>query len=175
MKRALGVILTFIMAICGTFVEPLTANAREGNIHAEYLAKKAAGLDVYELIDTDGTVWGYFEPYSESNPRPMQENVINVIYDIRMLVPPNSTVYDNRVCDIKEGYKIFLDISQNPTGYTGYIILYNNDTGAAHLFPQTATTNGWSGSIVVDEAGNYTFGIYNASSVLIMYTGSYSY
>ena len=120
MKKVMGVILTLIMVICGISAEPLTTCAQEWDIHAEYLAKKEAGFEVYELIDTDGTVWGYYEPYSESNPRPMQENVI---CDIRLMVLPNDIGYDDsRVCTLKEGYKIFLDISQSPAGYTSYII-----------------------------------------------------
>ena len=43
----------------------------EGNsFYAEYLAKKAAGVEIYEIVREDGVFMGYFEPYSETNPEP---------------------------------------------------------------------------------------------------------
>lgn len=172
MKRVLGAILTLITVICCTFAEPITIFAQERDIHAEYLAKKEAGLEVYEIISEDGTVWGYYEPYSESNPRPILQNAI---YNLDWTLPANYTGWGD-VLALEKGTIINLDISQDPSGasFASYIGLRDDDTGKIAIISNSITTNGWTGTIVVGYTGNFNLAIENASSVPITYTGKFS-
>lgn len=174
MKKVIGVILTFIIVICGISAKPLTTCAQEWDIHAEYLAKKEAGLEVYEIIGEDGTVWGYYEPYSDSNPRPMQENVI---YDIKWNVLPGEIKKSEDVYALAAGTRIYLDISQQPAGgdYLGYVGLVDADEGREQLIESSLSNYGWEGMIVVGYTGNFNFAIENKSSSLITYNGTYSF
>jgi hypothetical protein len=60
-----------VLAICLCFVniQPVYAEEVTDDLEAEIAEKKAAGIEVHELVSDDGKVMGYFLPNAEMDER----------------------------------------------------------------------------------------------------------
>lgn len=140
----------------------------------EFLNKQQAGLEVYELLDENGTFLGYYEPYSESNPEPKRSARYGS--SVNWTVPANKVTYGENQYTLSSGAKIQVNISQSRTG-TSYLTFFNRKTNSPVRFTTTKVTNGWNGTIILNDTfktSTYSFGIENASKNSITYTGTYS-
>lgn len=145
----------------------------EEQVNIEYLEKKEAGLEVYELLDENGMFIGYYEPYSESNPEPVK--MARLGSSISWEVPSGKYVYGTNIYDLSDGVKIYVNITQSIKG-TSYLTFHNRSTNSSLRFTNTKVDNGWKGTITLAsiKTAKYSFGIENASSKSITYMGSYS-
>lgn len=115
--------------------------------NTDFEQKKAAGMDVYELIDDNGNIIGYFEPYSDINPAPSSQIIPRYASLVDVTVAARDTVVGSNQYSLQAGDEMQLDISQSTEGKS-YL------TGI--------------------ETATYSFGIENASSKEITYSGTYS-
>ena len=131
------------------------------------------GLEVYELLDDNGNFMGYYEPYSETNPEPVK--TARYTANINWEIPAGKYSYGENQYTLSSGSKIQVSISQSQTG-TSYLTFQNRTSNSSLRFTNTKVTNGWKGTVVLGNISSavYSFGIENASSVTITYTGSYS-
>lgn len=143
--------------------------------NTDFEQKKAAGMDVYELIDDNGNIIGYFEPYSDINPAPSSQIIPRYASLVDVTVAAGDTVVGSNQYTLQAGDEMQLDISQNTEGKS-YLRFKNRDTNSYIRFLNTQTTNGWHGTLHLTgiETATYSFGIENASSKEITYSGTYS-
>ena len=90
-------------------------------------------------------------------------------------IPAGKYSYGENQYTLSSGSKIQVSISQSQTG-TSYLTFQNRTSNSSLRFTNTKVTNGWKGTVVLGNISSavYSFGIENASSVTITYTGSYS-
>ena len=173
-QKLTKMILALLMSVF-VLMENTPVVLAEGNsCYAEYLAKKAAGVEIYEIVREDGVFMGYFEPYSETNPAPTQARTSS---NIDWELPANTHTCGVNTYYLTEDTRINVSITQSPSGagYAGYLGLKDADTGYFSFYDGTISTNGWNGTLVVAYDGNFSFAIMNASNYSIRYTGSYSF
>lgn len=142
----------------------------EKDVVNEYLEKKENGVIMDEIYDEDGRLVAYYEPFSESNPMPVMPR-----WSINWTVSPGYYMYSDEIKSMKTGTKVYVSITQNRTG-SSYLTFCNRDTGNSLRFTNTLTTNGWNGTVTfvnVSES-RFSFGIENASSATITYSGTYT-
>ncbi len=174
-KRNIAIMTTSIL-LSGICSFPVTAQETIVTMEdTEFRDKKAAGIEVYELIDENGNMVGYFEPYSDSNPAPSSTIMPRYTSLIDITVAAGDTVVGSNQYALQAGDEIQLDISQDIEGKS-YLRFKNRDTNSYIRFLKTQTTNGWQGTLHLTgiESASYSFGIENASSKEITYSGTYS-
>ena len=149
------------------------SNESKNAIWNEFEEKRENGLEVYELLDDNGNFMGYYEPYSETNPEPVK--TARYTANINWEIPAGKYSYGENQYTLSSGSKIQVSISQSQTG-TSYLTFQNRTSNSSLRFTNTKVTNGWKGTVVLGNISSavYSFGIENASSVTITYTGSYS-
>lgn len=170
MKKAA---LFLIMSLMLGSIQMVYAQESDSGLRSEIAAKRAMGAEIYEIEDSNGTILGYYEPYSETNPSPAAST--NIAYSINWSAPKNTDTWSDRNVSMLKGDKMSFNISQNPSGpgYSGYIGLRNNDNGT---FGYTkVSTNGWNGTITAGFNGHFSLAIRNASVYTITYSGTYSF
>ncbi len=151
-------------------------NSAELNLlYEEYLEKKSSGIEIIDLIDENGNLIGYYEPFTDEERDAFSK--LRYSANINWTISAGYTTYGSNQYTLSAGSQITVNISQSRTG-TSYLRFYNHSTNSFVRFTGTATTNGWSGKIVVlgsgVSTGVYSFGIENASSNSITYSGTYA-
>ena len=161
---SLTLVMVFFINIHPVMAQEIS-NESKNAIWNEFEEKRENGFEVYELLDDNGNFMGYYEPYSETNPEPVK----TAIY------PAGKYSYGENQYTLSSGSKIQVSISQSQTG-TSYLTFQNRTSNSSLRFTNTKVTNGWKGTVVLGNISSavYSFGIENASSVTITYTGSYS-
>lgn len=147
--------------------------AEEYDVEQEYLDKKAAGVEVYEIISSKGDFMGYYEPC----PEDFNRNTRQAYPEKDWAIPANTMSYINTKLTLIKGDKITVNFTQSPSGagYTGQLALRDADDGTFGIVNGSVTTNGWTnGTITVGYSGHFNFAIQNTSSYKITYNGSYS-
>lgn len=151
--------------------------AEEVDVRQEYLDKKAAGVEVYEITRENGDFIGYYEPGSNDVTDNNTERSSS--YDIgKWTIPSNTTSGINKKLSLIKGDKITINISQKPngSGYPCYLALKDVDTGVIDNITHSITTNGWKNcTITIGYSGHFNFAINNISGHSITFTGSFSY
>ena len=174
-KRLLAFICCFITLIGHNLIIHASNIEISDPIYEEYLEKKANGYELYELIDEEGNIFGYYEPCTQEEIDQMPQ--LRYSSSINWTISAGSTSYGTNRYTLESGMQIHLNISQNRTG-TSYLRFYDHDRNSYHRFLKTISTNGWSGIIFTFgdglSYGTYSFGIENASSNTITYSGNYS-
>ncbi len=175
-QKITGVTLVAVLAICLCFVniQPVYAEEVTDDLEAEIAEKKAAGIEVHELVSDDGKVMGYFLPNAEMDEREAK----TTRGSFNWKTAPNTDTWSNNNISFVKGDKIYVSSSQNPSGAgcVSYVGLRDNDNGSFGYPSSSITTNGWSnGVIVVGYSGHFSFSIRNKSSRTITYSGSYSF
>lgn len=156
--------------VLANFMPVKAQESADNSAMAKYLEKKAAGSDLSEIYDEEGNVIAYFELFSESNPeRPTPRYSSSISWTISS----NTYSYGDNVYALAEGAIITVKISQSQTG-ASYLGLYDKNNSKFTYNKSSYTTNGWDGTMTVIKSGLYSFGIKNASSSTITYSGSYS-
>lgn len=169
-------IITVMMAALMVIVNGIPVMAQENiddKVYEEYNEKKEAGLEVFDLRDDDGNFMGYYEPYSESNPDPNEGIMPHGVRSIDWTINAGRSSYSSEQYILIKGMTMEVDISQSRTGKS-YLLLYG--VGTNIRITTTETTNGWNGTITFSYElvpGGYSFGIENASSNQIRYSGIY--
>ena len=160
---SLTLVMVFFINIHPVMAQEIS-NESKNAIWNEFEEKRENGLEVYELLDDNGNFMGYYEPYSETNPEPVK--TARYTANINWEIPAGKYSYGENQYTLSSGSKIQVSISQSQTG-TSYLTF---------RFTNTKVTNGWKGTVVLGNISSavYSFGIENASSVTITYTGSYS-
>lgn len=142
------------------------------DIMQEYLDKAAAGVEIYPLVDEEGVLFGYYEPYSEDDI-----NAVMPLYssNIEWTVEPQHCRKGANVYTLGNGNVINVSISASAAG-TSYLGLVDTATDQLHIFTETKSTSGWFGKITMSTfaTSTYSFCILNDSDITITYTGSYS-
>lgn len=78
-KRCLAVCLCLALVMTTSQVVAARENANS-NIMQEYLEKVAMGVDIYPLVDEEGAMYGYYEPYSENDIKAvMPRDIVQVL------------------------------------------------------------------------------------------------
>lgn len=164
-------LLTAALTLSMLFVNLLPVKAQENNNYdaqSEYQERLAAGDEVYEIVDNDGTFIGYYEEGPSIMPRYGSS--------VNWTIGANTFTWGSNSYSLSNGHQITVNISQSTTGES-YIVLVRPDTKVMTRLLSTKTTNGWN-SVVITLAGitadNYAFGIANYSSKSITYSGTYS-
>lgn len=171
-KRILAVVCCVVMFFAGTPAAYAKNVENEAYLEAykEYQEKKAAGQEIYDLVDENGNLWGYFEKDANASFMRYGSN-------IDWTINSNYRKYGVNQYTLSAGAQIHVNITQSRTG-TSYLCFYNHSTGSYVKFTKTKTSNGWVGKIVVlgsgVSSGVYSFGIQNSSSNTIRYSGTYS-
>ena len=141
---SLTLVMVFFINIHPVMAQEIS-NESKNAIWNEFEEKRENGLEVYELLDDNGNFMGYYEPYSETNPEPVK--TARYTANINWEIPAGKYSYGENQYTLSSGSKIQVSISQR-----------------------------WKGTVVLGNISSavYSFGIENASSVTITYTGSYS-
>ena len=141
-------------------------------VKVDFELKKCAGIEVYELLDENGTFMGYYEPYSDANPQPAPDRYGS---SIDWTIGAGLYKYGVNQYTLSSGITMDINISQSITG-TSYLTFQNRTTNSSLRFTNTMVTNGWNGTITFSGISTavYSFGIENASSSTIRYVGTYS-
>jgi len=168
---SLTLVMVFFINIHPVMAQEIS-NESKNAIWNEFEEKRENGLEVYELLDDNGNFMGYYEPYSETNPEPVK--TARYTANINWEIPAGKYSYGENHT-LSSGSKIQVSISQSQTG-TSYLTFQNRTSNSSLRFTNTKVTNGWKGTVVLGNISSavYSFGIENASSVTITYTGSYS-
>lgn len=169
---SLTLVMVFFINIHPVMAQEIS-NESKNAIWNEFEEKRENGLEVYELLDDNGNFMGYYEPYSETNPEPVK--TARYTANINWEIPAGKYSYGENQYTLSSGSKIQVSISQSQTG-TSYLTFQNRTSNSSLRFTNTKVTNGWKGTVVLGNISSavYSFGIENASSVTITYTGSYS-
>lgn len=169
---SLTLVMVFFINIHPVMAQEIS-NESKNAIWNEFEEKRENGLEVYELLDDNGNFMGYYEPYSETNPEPVK--TVRYTANINWEIPAGKYSYGENQYTLSSGSKIQVSISQSQTG-TSYLTFQNRTSNSSLRFTNTKVTNGWTGTVVLGNISSavYSFGIENASSVTITYTGSYS-
>lgn len=169
---SLTLVMVFFINIHPVMAQEIS-NESKNAIWNEFEEKRENGLEVYELLDDNGNFMGYYEPYSETNPEPVK--TARYTANINWEIPAGKYSYGENQYTLSSGSKIQVSISQSQTG-TSYLTFQNRTSNSSLRFTNTKVTNGWTGTVVLGNISSavYSFGIENASSVTITYTGSYS-
>ena len=169
---SLTLVMVFFINIHPVMAQEIS-NESKNAIWNEFEEKRENGLEVYELLDDNGNFMGYYEPYSETNPEPVK--TARYTENINWEIPAGKYSYGENQYTLSSGSKIQVSISQSQTG-TSYLTFQNRTSNSSLRFTNTKVTNGWKGTVVLGNISSavYSFGIENASSVTITYTGSYS-
>lgn len=169
-----AIMLTFSMLF--TNIQSVNAAQRDDfNLEAEIALKKAAGIEVYELVDANGNVMGYIQPNVEVTEKETRaSNKYSFSWDN---VPAKRDVHHSYSHSFIAGDEIYVTIYQNPsgTGHTSYLGLWDNERAIYGFIPSSETTTGWSSNtmIKVGYTGHFSLAISNSSSGPISYSGSY--
>lgn len=146
------------------------AEIHELSLESEMALKKASGEEVYEILDDNGDIMGYYLPgYVSDQSR-------SGSYNVNWTIPESRYAWGRQSFSFVKGDEINVSISQSPSGagMVSYLGLYDVDTGSAGFPSATLSTNGWStGVIVVGHSGHFSLAIKNLSSRTITYTGRY--
>ena len=171
-RRSVTLVMVFFINIHPVMAQEIS-NESKNAIWNEFEEKRENGLEVYELLDDNGNFMGYYEPYSETNPEPVK--TARYTANINWEIPAGKYSYGENQYTLSSGSKIQVSISQSQTG-TSYLTFQNRTSNSSLRFTNTKVTNGWKGTVVLGNISSavYSFGIENASSVTITYTGSYS-
>lgn len=175
-KRMKSLVIMFMATLLLTMngLHVMAQENTEDELLAEFWEKKEKGFEIYELTDENGKLIAYYEPYSETNPNLNEGIMLAYVSSINWEVQPGLYTWGENRYTLWEGMKIQVNISQSRIGLS-YLTFHNTATGKSLRFTQTAVTNGWNGTItLVDVSGVFSFGIENASSNTIRYTGTYS-
>ena len=169
---SLTLVMVFFINIHPVMAQEIS-NESKNAIWNEFEEKRENGLEVYELLDDNGNFMRYYEPYSETNPEPVK--TARYTANINWEIPAGKYSYGENQYTLSSGSKIQVSISQSQTG-TSYLTFQNRTSNSSLRFTNTKVTNGWKGTVVLGNISSavYSFGIENASSVTITYTGSYS-
>ena len=169
---SLTLVMVFFINIHPVMAQEIS-NESKNAIWNEFEEKRENGLEVFELLDDNGNFMGYYEPYSETNPEPVK--TARYTANINWEIPAGKYSYGENQYTLSSGSKIQVSISQSQTG-TSYLTFQNRTSNSSLRFTNTKVTNGWKGTVVLGNISSavYSFGIENASSVTITYTGSYS-
>lgn len=169
---SLTLVMVFFINIHPVMAQEIS-NESKNAIWNEFEEKRENGLEVYELLDDNGNFMGYYEPYSETNPEPVK--TARYTANINWEIPAGKYSYGENQYTLSSGSEIQVSISQSQTG-TSYLTFQNRTSNSSLRFTNTKVTNGWKGTVVLGNISSavYSFGIENASSVTITYTGSYS-
>lgn len=176
-KSYLKMIVSFVIVFCLALANQQILYAEEIDLEQEYFEKKEAGIEIYEIIDNEGNLMGYFEP---NCVKEVNENArLGIKFDIgNWTIPGKTTSWTNRVHSLLKGDKITVNITQiqNGPNFPSYLVLRDNDNGTFAVINSSLTTNGWkNGTITVGYDGHFNFGIQNVSTQSITYVGTYSY
>ena len=175
--KQIGFSVVAIIVLFSSGVQLVAAQEVNNNfedfIFCEYEEKKEDGLEVYALLDENGKFMGYYEPYSEVNPQPMKGQRYTA--NINWTISSGTYAYGDNQYTRSAGMKIQVNISQSRTG-TSYLTFHNRTSNSSVRFTNTKVTNGWNGTLTLHgiDTAVYSFGIENASSNTITYSGSYS-
>lgn len=174
-QRLTRVVFALLLAGCILMGNTPNVYAEDDTFYAEYLAKKAAGIEVYEIVSEEGVLIGYFQPYSDTDAQTMQTRAASTSYIDWEIVSGNYGYGSNKY-SLKQYDNVEVKVSQNPSGAgcVSYVGLRDEDTGMVGFADSTITTNGWDGVILVGYDGNFSLAIRNASPYTIRYTGNYS-
>lgn len=174
-QRLTRVVFALLLAGCILMGNTPNVYAENDTFYAEYLAKKAAGIEVYEIVSEDGVLMGYFQPYSDTNPQTVQAQTASTSY-IDWEISANSHACGVNTYSLRQYDNVEVKISQSPSGAgcPGYIGLKDVDTGVYGFANETISTNGWDGVLLAAYDGNFAFAIKNDSPYKIRYTGRYS-
>lgn len=147
-------------------------HADKASVKEDYEYKKSSGIEVYELLDENGIFMGYYEPYSDTNPRPVPGRYGS---SIDWTIGSGLYTYGVNQYTLSSGITMDINISQSVTG-TSYLTFQNRTTNSSLRFTNTMVTNGWNGTITFSGINTavYSFGIENASPYTIRYVGTYS-
>ena len=160
---SLTLVMVFFINIHPVMAQEIS-NESKNAIWNEFEEKRENGLEVYELLDDNGNFMGYYEPYSETNPEPVK--TARYTANINWEIPAGKYSYGENQYTLSSGSKI----------QVSYLTFQNRTSNSSLRFTNTKVTNGWTGTVVLGNISSavYSFGIENASSVTITYTGSYS-
>ena len=171
-KRYVAVCLCVVLFMTTNQVTSAQENT-DSDIMQEYLEKVAAGVEVYLLVDEEGVMFGYYEPYSEENINAvMPRYAVNVDWTIEAQKYSRGV----NVYTLSGGYEISVTIAFSQEG-TSYLGLYDTSAGRLLKFTETKSTNGWNGKLTFTSeftTSTYNFAIINSSDSTITYTGHYS-
>lgn len=176
-KRFSKVIISTVLVVCLFLGGQQYIFAENIDVEQEYLDKKAAGEEVYEIKKENGDFVGYYEPYSDGQLSSNAKSGITSNIG-KWVIPSNTTVWSNTKHSWLKGDKITVNISQTPSGagYLSYLALRDADDGAVIIVSGSATTNGWDGGIItIGYNGHFNFAIDNTSAHSITYTGTFTY
>ena len=171
-KRCLAVCLCLALFMTTSQVTAAQENA-DSDIMQEYLEKMATGVDIYPLVDEEGVMYGYYEPYSEDDMKAVMPRYGS---SIEWTIGSNQYTKGVNIYTLAAGKIIYVAIGFSEEGRSR-LGLYNRATDEPIIFPATEVTNGWSGKITLGEnvtTSTYSFAIFNYSDHTITYTGSYS-
>lgn len=171
-KKIISVMMALVLLTTNTVT--IMAQENKDSIVDEIRKKKEAGLEVYELVDENGDIKGYYEPYSDANPEPVTPRYRA---GVNWTIPAKTANFGTNEFGLGAGSKIEVNISQSRTGIS-YIRLLNAKTYESIKLVITETNNGWYGTINFGPSSIptavYAFGIGNASDYSITYTGTYT-
>ncbi len=171
-KRCVAVCLCVALFLTTDQITSAHENA-DSDIMQEYLEKVAAGVEVYLLVDEEGVMFGYYEPYGKENV-----NAVMPRYgvNINWTIAPQKSSYGENVYTLGEGIEISVSIAVSQEG-TSYLGLYDTAADKVRKFADTKSTNGWNGKLILTSeftTSTYSFAILNYSDSTITYTGHYS-
>ena len=177
MKRVIKGAIVFMLLYFCIMGNQQTIHAETVDVQNEYLQKKSAGREVYEITSQSGKFMGYYEPSFLENLDIMPRR--RVRYNVgNWTISANTTSWTTTIHSWIKGDKITVNISQNHSGrnYGGYLGLRDNDDGTVGIVNGSYSTNGWvNGTITVGYTGHFNFLIQNASNHSIVYSGNYIY
>lgn len=174
-KRFYKVIISLALASCLFLGNLQYVFAEEIDVRQEYLNKKTAGVEVYEITKENGDFMGYYEPCPDEETNIYAR--LGVSFSIgNWTIPASTTGWEKRKHSLLKGDKINVNITQIQygAGYSSYLALRDADDGTVGVVNSSLTTNGWkNGVITVGYSGHFNFGIKNTSTHSITYTGNY--
>ena len=140
MKRVIKGAIVFMLLYFCIMGNQQTIHAETVDVQNEYLQKKSAGREVYEITSQSGKFMGYYEPSFLENLDIMPRT--RVRYNVgNWTISANTTSWTTTIHSWIKGDKITVNISQNHSGrnYGGYLGLRDNDDGTVAVkFDQTS-------------------------------------
>lgn len=172
-KRGVLTAVLVFTAFALNFQTALAGENMENDVMVEEWETAAESREVYPLLDEDGVVVGYYEPYLDNESKPVEPRYsANIDWTVGA---KKYTHGDNRY-SLAAGMIIEVNIQQSVEGQS-YLALYNVNTGVLKRINHSSTTSGWDGKITLLEnfvTDTYSFAIENLSDNSITYTGYYS-
>ena len=158
MKRVIKGAIVFMLLYFCIMGNQQTIHAETVDVQNEYLQKKSAGREVYEITSQSGKFMGYYEPSFLENLDIMPRT--RVRYNVgNWTISANTTSWTTTIHSWIKGDKITV-----------------NDDGTVGIVNGSYSTNGWvNGTITVGYTGHFNFLIQNASNHSIVYSGNYIY